>query len=109
MLIGGVLGELKLVGDKLKSKYEMVDLGTQSHFLGMVILMDTNAHTISLTQEGYIDRVLERYGMVSCEPVGTPMERDKPGMEGGGDKPCDHTLYLQLIGSLGWIVMGTWS
>ena len=52
--------------------------------------------TISLTQEGYIDRVLERFGMANCTPIGTPMEKDKPGMKGGGDKPCDRTLYLQL-------------
>jgi len=35
------------------------------------------------------------------------METDKPGMKGGGDKPCDCTHYLQLIGSLGWIATGT--
>jgi len=107
MLIVGALGEVKLVCDKLKSKFEMVDLGTVSHFLGMVVSMDTNGHTISLTQEGYIDRVLERFGMASCKPVGTPMEKDKLGMKGGGEKPYNCTLDLQLIGSLDWIAMGT--
>jgi len=67
MLIAGALRQVKLVCDKLKSKF----------------------------------------GMVSCKPVGTPMEKDKPGMNGGGDKRCDHTLYLQRIGSLDRIVMGT--
>jgi len=107
MLIAGVLGEVKLVCDKLKSKFEMADLGTVSHFLGMVVSMETNGHMISLTQEGYIDRALERFGMASCKPVGTPMEKDKTGMKGGRDKPCDRTLYLQLIQSLGWIATGT--
>ena len=60
-------------------------------------------HTISLTQEGYIDRVLERFGMANCKLVGTPIEKDKSGMKGGGDKLCDGTLCLELIGSLGWI------
>ena len=46
MLIAGALGEVKLVCDKLKSKFEMVDRGTVSHFLGMVISMDTNGHTM---------------------------------------------------------------
>jgi len=107
MLIAGALGEVKLSCDKLKSKFEMVDLGTVSHFLGMVVSMDRNYHTISLTQEGYIDRVLERFGMASCKRVGTRMENDKRGMKGGGDKQCYRTLYLQLIGSLGWIATGT--
>jgi len=110
MLIAGALGDVKLVCDKLKSKFEMVDLGTVSRFLGMVVSMDTNGHMISWTQEGYIDRVLEMFGIqvASCKPVGTPMEKDKLGMKGGGNKPCDRTLYLQLIGSLGWIATGTW-
>ena len=107
MLIAGALGEVKLICDMLKAKFEIVDLRTVSHFLGMVVSMDTGGHTISLTQEGYIDRVLERFGMTECKPVGTPMEKNKPGMKGGGDKLCDHTLYLQLIGSLGWIATGT--
>jgi len=101
MLIAGALGEVKLVCDNLKSKFEMVDLGTVSHFLGMGLSLDSKGHTISLTQERYIDRVLERFGMASCKPVATPMEKGKPGIKGGGDKPCDRTLYLQLIRSLG--------
>jgi len=95
------------VCDKLQSKFEMVDLGTVSHFVGMVVSMDMNGHMISLTQEGYIDRVLERFGMANCKPVGTSMEKEKSGMRGGGDKPCDHTLYLQLIVNLGWIATST--
>jgi len=98
---------VKLICDKLKSKFAMVDLGTVSNFLGMVVSMDTSGHTISLTQEGYIYRVLEKFGMASCKPVGTPMEKDKLGMKGGGDKLCNRTLYWPLIGSSCWIVNGT--
>ena len=94
MLIAGALGEVKLVCYKLKGKFEMVDLGSVNHFLCIVVSMDTGIHTISLTHEGYIDRVLERFGMANCKPVGTSMEKDKLGMQGGGDKPCDHTFYL---------------
>ena len=87
MLIAGALGEAKLICDMLKGKFEIVDLGTVSHCLGMVVSMDTGCHTISLKQKGYVDRVFERFGMVQCKPVGTPMEKDKPGMKERGDKP----------------------
>jgi len=86
MLIAGALGEVQLGCDKLKSKGEMVDLGTVTYFLGMIVLIDTSGHTVSLPQEWYIDRVLERFGMASCKPVGIPIEKDKPGMKEGGDK-----------------------
>jgi len=52
MLIAGALGEVKLICDKFRRKFQMADLGTVSHFLGMVVSMDTNSHMISLTQEG---------------------------------------------------------
>jgi len=55
MLIARAVGEVKLICDKLQTKFEMVDLGTVSHFLGMVVSMDKSGHLISLTQEGYID------------------------------------------------------
>jgi len=107
MLIAGALGEVKLICDILKGKFEIVDNGTVSLFLGMVVSMDTGGHMISLTQEGYIDWVLERFDMTEWKPVGTPMEKDKPGMKGGGDKPYHRTLHLQLIGRLCWIATGT--
>ena len=101
MLIAGVLGEVKFVCDKLKGKFEIVDLGNVNHFLSIVVWIDTGSHMICLTQERYINWVLEGFGMADCKHVGTPMEKDKPSMKGGGDKLCNHTLYLQLIGSLG--------
>ena len=73
----------------------------------MVVSRDEVSRIVYLTQEGYIGRVLDRFSMGNCKPVGTPMERDKPRLKGGGDKPCDRTRYLQLIGSLGWIATGT--
>jgi len=107
MLIAGTLGEGKLVCDKLKRKFEMVDLGSVSHFLGLVVSVNTNAYGISFTEEGYIDRVLERFGIGSCKPVATPMEKARLGMKGGGDKLCNRTFYLKLIRSLECIAMGT--
>ena len=101
MLIVEVFGQVKLVYDKLKEKFEMVDLGTVSHFLGMVVLMDMNGHRICATQEGYIGWVLEKFGMSDCKPVGTQMEKNQLDVKGEGDEPCDCTLYLKLIGSLG--------
>jgi len=98
MLIAGALGQVKLVWDKLKSKFEIVDLGTVSHFLGMGVSMDTNGHTLSLTQEGYIDRVLERFGMASCKPVGTPMEMANRACKEGGTN-C--AIALSMCSSLG--------
>jgi len=106
ILIAGAFGKLKLICDTLNIKFEIIDLGTVSNFLGMVMSMDTCGHIISLKQEGYIDWVLEKFGMTDCKPVGKPNEKDKLGMKEEEAESSDHTFYLQLKGTLGWIVIG---
>ena len=107
MLIAGALQNINSVRKKLNDQFKMVDLGHVNHFLGRVITRELNNHTMYLTQEGYIDRVLEKFGMKECKPVGTPMEREKPSVRCDGDESCNKNLYLQLIGSLGWIATST--
>ena len=85
----------------------MVDLGLVQHFLGMVVSRDVCMQKVYITQEGYIGRVLERFGMSDFKPVATPMDKDKPGEREEEEEACDKTLYQQLIGSLGWIAIGT--
>jgi len=85
----------------------MVDLGPVSHFLAMVITRQEQKRQIYVSQQGYIDRVLETFAMTECKPVATPIDKDKPGPRMGGDPSCDQDLYLKLIGSLCWIAIAT--
>jgi hypothetical protein len=85
----------------------MVDLGLVQHFLGIMVSRDGCGQKVYITQEGYIGRVLERFGMSDCKPVATPMDKDKPHEREEEEEACDKTLYQQLIGSLGWIAIGT--
>uniref|UniRef100_A0A3Q7H4V7 Reverse transcriptase Ty1/copia-type domain-containing protein n=1 Tax=Solanum lycopersicum TaxID=4081 RepID=A0A3Q7H4V7_SOLLC len=66
MLIVGQDNELiaKLKKDLSKS-FDMKDLGPAQQILGMKILW--------LSQERYIERVLERFNMKSAKPVSTPL------------------------------------
>ena len=71
----------------------MVDLGLVQHFLGMMVTRDVRGHKISITQEGYIGQVLEKFGMSNCKPVATPMDKDKPHEREGEEEACDKMLY----------------
>jgi hypothetical protein len=51
----------------------MTDLGPCHHYLGMEITRDRSNHTLHLSQRTYIEKVLERYGMLSCKADSTPM------------------------------------
>ena len=92
---------------KLKVRFDMVDLGFVQHFRGMMVSRDVYGQKVYITQEGYIGRVLERFGMSDCKPVATPMDKDKPYEREEEEEACDETIYEQLIGSLGWIAIGT--
>nr|GEW05535.1 hypothetical protein [Tanacetum cinerariifolium] len=51
-------------------------------------------------QSNYVLEILKKYGMESCDPVGTPMEiRDKVDLDQNGT-PVDAAKYRSMIGAL---------
>ena len=66
----GVIGNLKK--DLFKS-FDMKDLGPKRQILGMEILRDKKAKKLWLSQEKYIERILERFNIKHVKPVSTPL------------------------------------
>ena len=58
----------------IKSVYSVVDLGEAKHILGMRIMRDREAKTLTLDHERFILDLLEKTGMKNCVPVSTPEE-----------------------------------
>nr|GFB95414.1 hypothetical protein [Tanacetum cinerariifolium] len=55
---------------------------------------------ILVVQSNYMLEILKKYGMESCDPVGTPMEiKDKLDLDQNGT-PVDATKYRSMIGAL---------
>nr|GFC13651.1 retrotransposon protein, putative, unclassified [Tanacetum cinerariifolium] len=53
-----------------------------------------------INQSKYVLEILKKYGIESCDPVGTPMEiKDKLDIDQNGT-PVDATKYRSMIGSL---------
>ena len=63
-----MIGNLK---DLFKS-FDMEDLGSARKILGMQILCDRKDKKLRLSQENYIERVLERFNMKHVKLVSTP-------------------------------------
>eukprot|EP00253_Pinus_taeda_P014328 PITA_14328 len=59
---------------ELASKFEMKDLGLMHYFLGLEVWQKPG--NIFLSQGKYVVKILERFDMVDCKPVTTPMELD---------------------------------
>jgi hypothetical protein len=108
--------DLMIAGSKLKivehfkraiaERFTMTDLGNLRWLLGMEVRRNRAKRTIEINQTAYIDRILQRYGMMDCKPVATPGEGtlSRLTVEDGG-KPDGE--YMSLVGSLVYAAMVT--
>lgn len=90
--------------DQLIDRFETKDMGESKWILGMRITRDRKAGTITLDQELYITKALERYGLVECRAASTPeavgQDTIGSGSDDALDAPCDRTLYMEKTGTI---------
>ena len=58
---------------ELSLKFEMKDLGAAKRILGMEIVRDRAAGELWLSQEGYLNKIPDTYGMLEDKSVSTPL------------------------------------
>nr|GEX16490.1 copia protein [Tanacetum cinerariifolium] len=88
----------QLFFDLMKSCFEMSMTGEITFFLGLQV--NQSSRGIFLNQSSYVLEILKKYGMESCDPVGTPMEiKDKLDLDQNGTL-VDATKYRSMIGAL---------
>ena len=58
---------------ELSKVFDMKNLGSTRRILQMDIIRDRKAGKLWLSQERYIERVLERFNMKNAKPVNTPI------------------------------------
>ena len=95
------------VKDALKSGFDCKDLGDVRYILGLEINYTDKG--IELSQCGYIEKILLKYGMIDCHPVSIPLDPNSPlrktaELGTGIDKINE---YQSMIGSLMYAVIGT--
>ena len=83
MLTGGDKAVLKMLKEKLMSRFDTWDMGDISLILGMQVTRNRENGTVTIFQANYTRSVLEKYGMGECKPV------NKPGA--GKDLSLDQT------------------
>jgi hypothetical protein len=100
----------------LSKAYKMHDLGPAKYILGMHIHRNQKERTIALSQEQYVNTVLEHFSMSDCKPVFTPMEtkicpsaddvtnNDTVKSMKIGDR---EVTYQSIVRSLMWLALGT--
>ena len=96
--------ELKKV---LQAEFQLSDLRPLNWLLGIQIeWRDNNSATLS--QQIYIDQILLRFRMDTCNPVHLPLNPSIKLLKAqGSDDLADVSRYQQIIGSLMYLVIGS--
>ena len=96
----------KELNQSLNSNFTVKNLGQVKHMLG--IKVERTADELKLSQEIYIDQVLERFGMQDCKPVKTPLDANVKFCSTHTNDTFDTKLpYQHLIGSLMYLAVTT--
>nr|GEU66566.1 retrovirus-related Pol polyprotein from transposon TNT 1-94 [Tanacetum cinerariifolium] len=105
-----------LFSELMKSRFEMSMMGEMTFFLGLQVNQSPSG--IFINQSKYVHEILKKYGLNTCDIVGTPMDiKDKLDFDQIGT-PIDATKYHSMIGALmyltssrpniGTVNMGLW-
>ena len=97
-IVGDSAMEIDHVKGLLKQEFEMKDLGELRYFLGIEVIQTTDG--IWLLQGKYVLNMLEKFGMIRCKPIATPIEQNAELRLDVGEVLEDATLYRKLVGSL---------
>nr|GEY63619.1 retrovirus-related Pol polyprotein from transposon TNT 1-94 [Tanacetum cinerariifolium] len=88
----------QLFSDLIKSCFEISMTGDITFFLGLQV--NQSPCGIFINQSNYMLEILKKYGMESCDPVGTPMEiKDNLDLY-QNETSVDATKYRSMIGAL---------
>jgi len=99
--------------EKINSCYALTDLGPVHWLLGIKVIRDRAACTISLSQVSYIDAILARFGFTGVKPYSTPMipnivySKDDAPSTREEEARMSKTPYREAIGSLMYLAVAT--
>ena len=73
LLVGASRSEIQNIKDSLQKHFRIVDLGSATYYLGMIVTRDRTNCILLLGQLGYLEQVLRTYGMLDSKAVATPI------------------------------------
>lgn len=63
------MNQIDMLKHKLKNEFDINDIGLAKNILGIDIRRDRSTRSLFLSQEGYIIKVLDIFGMLNSKPV----------------------------------------
>ena len=114
LIISSSLPRLLHIKSKLSQLFEMTDMGEAHYMLGLKITRDRSTRQLCLSQQEYVSRVIERYGMTNCNPAWTPLtpgtvlsKDDCPSPPPAAPVTINGHTYASVVGALMYAMLGT--
>ena len=87
---------------EMAARFRMSDLGALSYYLSIEVRQ--GKEELTLGQNAYASKLLERSGMVECKPCVTPMEERLKLTKASSTAKVDAILYRSIVGGLRYVV-----
>jgi hypothetical protein len=102
IITGAVSDDISEFKKEMASVFKMSDLGLLQYYLGIEMKQSTEG--ITLSQWAYARKILEKGGLVNCNPRLTPMENRLELSQKSSEPLEDATLFHSIVGSLCYLV-----
>jgi len=101
LIVGGEkLTEVEAFKRSVSAKFEVRDMGEVRDFIGMKVMRNRAAKTLTLSNPGHTETLLEAFGMDRATPNKTPMSSAIKLTKTGGGLLPEGNCYAKLVGSL---------
>ena len=94
--------EISRFKEEMQKQFRMSDLGLLSFYLGIEVKQTANG--ISLNQAAYAGKIIEKAGLVGCNPSHTPMEPRFKLSRVSSAPATNATAYRSVVGALRYLV-----
>jgi hypothetical protein len=102
IVIGGCSKTINSFKRQMQADFKMSDLGPLSFYLGIEVHQDEGK--ITLGQGAYATRIVEKAGLLGCNPCATPMDPRIKLSRDSSAPEVDGTAYRSIVGSLRYLV-----
>ncbi|RVX03365.1 Retrovirus-related Pol polyprotein from transposon TNT 1-94 [Vitis vinifera] len=113
MIAGGDIGKINKLKKELSKSFEMKNLGFTSQILGIKISRDRTNEKLWLSQESYIEKVLDKFNMGNTKPMSSSLgshlklsSKQSPSSEKEKEE-MRKVSYASAMGSLMYVMVCT--
>lgn len=108
IITGGTSAHIQAAVDLLKRKYDIKDMGELKYCLGIAVKRDMHKHSIQLSQQRYVEDLLQSAGMADCNTAPTPAPLTHSVISRDAAlSAADSKTYRSIIGSLMYLATAT--